>query len=169
MAVRVAAMEAIGGFDPRLGVGGDFASAEDFDIGTRALLGGWHIYETDRTHVLHDGYRTNADCRDLMRRCWIGIGASYAKLLRVHQFAILRVAGRELLQHAILPPLRYLARGQRPKGLGALPAFARGLTLGLHAPLDRTTLRFVVDEDREASLIGGLFGAEVVRNARSVA
>jgi glycosyltransferase involved in cell wall biosynthesis len=169
MAVRVATAEALGGFDERLGVGGPFCSAEDHDLALRALMAGWHIYETDRTHVVHYGFRPNAECRELIRRSWTGLGATLAKMFRTGHIAFAFAAFAELFLLALRGPLRELARGRRPRGLIGLVAFARGGALGLSAPLDRRTASFLVEGAETARAAGEVRSLEVKDNVRSIA
>ncbi|MGB5757984.1 MAG: glycosyltransferase, partial [Acidimicrobiales bacterium] len=79
MAVRLAAVEEIGGFDEQMGPGGRFPSADDTDIATRLLAAGWHVVDTARTEVVHHGFRTFEQGRELTRRDWIALGAAYGK------------------------------------------------------------------------------------------
>jgi hypothetical protein len=142
MAVRRAAVESFGGFDELLGPGGRFASGEDFDLALRALIAGWHIYETDRTHVVHYGFRTYAQGRALMQRDFVGMGAAYAKPLRGGHLDFAPLAAQELISVAIWPPIRDLLRFRRPRGLSHSVSFCRGFVGGWRAPLDRKTLRY---------------------------
>ena len=79
MAVRREAVLELGGFDETLGPGAPFRSGEDRDIAIRALMRGWSVCSTADASVTHHGFRTWDEGRQLTRRDWFGIGATYAK------------------------------------------------------------------------------------------
>jgi glycosyltransferase involved in cell wall biosynthesis len=142
LGVRRRAMEAIGGFDSRLGAGAQFPAAEDSDIAVRALLNGWYVYETADTEVLHDGFRTWDEGRALLRQSWTGIGASFVKPLRARHWrfapAVLHESFVVALGHALKPVVEL----RRPKGLKSFWWFWHGFFAGLHVPLDRRHMLF---------------------------
>lgn len=142
LAVRREAVESIGGFDPLLGAGARFSSCEDGDVAVRLLLAGWHVYETDDVAVVHDGFRTWEEGRELTRRDWYGIGAAYSKPIRVGQFRALVVVLYEGVVRAALQPISMIARGRRPQGLKRAWYFWSGFVAGLRTSVDRSTLRF---------------------------
>lgn len=140
MAVRRDPVLAIGGFDEALGAGGKFPSAEDADIALRAIAHGWYVVETPATYVIHDGFRTWAEARELAARDWEGLGAAYIKPLKAGHWRAVVVLGYELLVPAFLEPLMPLLRLRRPRGLGRLVALIRGCARGLAHPVDRERL-----------------------------
>ncbi|WP_322511703.1 glycosyltransferase family A protein [Chloroflexus sp.] len=140
MAVRRDLVLAIGGFDEALGAGGRFPSAEDADIALRAIAHGWYVVETPATYVIHDGFRTWAEARELAARDWEGLGAAYIKPLKAGHCRATIVLMYELLVPALLEPLAPLLRLKRPRGLGRLVAFVRGCLRGLAHPVDRERL-----------------------------
>ncbi|OAN45261.1 glycosyl transferase [Chloroflexus islandicus] len=140
MAVRRDPVLAIGGFDEALGAGGKFPSAEDADIALRAIAHGWYVIETPATYVIHDGFRTWAEARELAARDWEGLGAAYIKPLKAGHWRAVVVLGYELLVPALLEPLLPLLRLRRPRGLGRLVALIRGCVRGLAHSVDRERL-----------------------------
>lgn len=140
MAVRRDAVLAFGGFDEQLGPGAPMRSAEDRDIATRALRAGWWVSQTPEARVLHHGFRTFAEGRDLTRRDWYGIGAAYAKQVKRVDPRIVPVLAHEVLFYGLLEPMVHAPAGHRLRGLKRLYHFGAGLVHGLRTPLDPTTL-----------------------------
>jgi glycosyltransferase involved in cell wall biosynthesis len=135
---------AIGGMDPQLGPGSRFQCGEDFDLATRALLLGYHVYETDAVTVVHHGFRTWKQGRALAKRDWFGIGAAYSKPVRVGYGREIRAALLNEIVVGMVTPFRDdLRRGRRPRGVGRAIHFCRGFAAGVRAPVDRRTIRFV--------------------------
>jgi len=142
MALRRSAVLEIGGFDEALGPGAPFLSAEDWDIANRALLRGWHVYETAELSIIHDGFRSFAQGREHAYRDWVGIGAMCAKPLRAGRFETLALTLRTLGADAIWPPLLDLLRLRRPRGVGRVLAFLSGFARGLLTPVDPRSLNY---------------------------
>jgi len=82
MAVRRTAARIMGGFDEHLGPGAQLPSAGDRDFAIRSLAHNYQVGLTNRTFVIHHGYRNWMEGRDLAVRDWVGVGGAYAKLLR---------------------------------------------------------------------------------------
>jgi glycosyltransferase involved in cell wall biosynthesis len=141
-AVRREEMVELGGFDELLGAGGPFSSCEDWDATVRALLQGHEVCETDRTYVVHHGFRSWAEGRELARRDWFGIGAAYAKPLRAGSWSFAPVPAYELLVKAMWPAMRDLLHLRKPQGLARGVHFARGFAKGMIEPLDHYPLLF---------------------------
>jgi glycosyltransferase involved in cell wall biosynthesis len=142
MAVRRDVIRSLGGFDVNLGPGARFPAADDWDLAFRALLRGWHVYETADLAVIHHGFRTFAEGREHARRDWLGIGAVCAKLLRARDVGATIVPVWEFSAHAIWPIAADLLSFRRPRGLTRIMAFSEGLAQGLRTPLDPKTLLF---------------------------
>jgi hypothetical protein len=142
MAVRRKEMLELGGFDEELGPGATFPSCEDGDAALRALLAGYAVCETDRTEVVHHGFRTLAEGRDLASRDWSGIGAAYAKPLRAGHWSALTVALYELAVCAALPAIGDLAHLRRPVGSMRSVHFLRGFASGMRVPFDPKLLLY---------------------------
>lgn len=142
MAVRRNAVLGLGGFDPELGPGAPLRSGEDRDLAARVLAAGWWLYETPTATVVHHGFRTWSEGRDLTRRDWYGIGAAYAKLLKCGHIGVLVVLAHEvayigLVKHAA----RALSR-HGTLGLRRLVYFVQGMAAGFRAPVDRRSSVF---------------------------
>jgi len=143
MAVRRNAILDLGGFDEALGPGGIFPSCDDWDIAFRAVLRGWHVYETAELAIVHHGFRTFAQGREHARRDWIAIGAFSTKPLKAGHFSSALIALWEFGAGAVWPPIADLLRFRKPRGLTRILAFLEGFKLGLRTSVDRATLRFV--------------------------
>jgi GT2 family glycosyltransferase len=142
LAVRRKPLLDLGGFDEELGPGACFPACEEGDLAVRALLAGLEVCETDRTFVVHHGFRTWSEGSELSRRDWLGIGAAYAKPLRAHRWDFAPVPLYELFAKALWPPLNDLMHLRRPQGVARALHFVRGFSQGLRAPFDRDSLRF---------------------------
>lgn len=142
MAVRRNMIEEIGGFDAMLGPGSRFPSADERDIGIRALLAGHHIYETASIVVKHFGYRTWQQGKQLARRDFIAIGAAYSKLLKCGHVELAYIPAYEFIRYALWPPIRDLLHLRQPRGIVRITAFLKGFTDGLRTPVDKT-MRFI--------------------------
>jgi GT2 family glycosyltransferase len=144
-AVRRSAIVSMGGFDPLLGPGGPLGSTDDRDVALRALLAGWHVYETDEVAVVHDGFRTWNEGRALTERDWLGLGTSCSKPIRVMRFDGVAIVLWEGIVMAILKPAVDTIRTRRPSGFKQGWYFWRGFVIGWRHPLDRTTMCFVAE------------------------
>lgn len=115
MAVRVAALEAVGGFDPTIGAGARIPSAEDHDLFLRALHAGWVGCHAPESIVDHDDQRGR----------WAGVRLCYgygvgSGLVCARAAALDRAVGRRMLR------TRLWDRGVR--------AIARDLRRGWEVP-----------------------------------
>jgi glycosyltransferase involved in cell wall biosynthesis len=137
MAVRLRPILDIGGFDETFGPGALFMCAEDFDLVLRVLVNRWTIYETDRVSIVHLGYRSLDEFRELSRRDWFAVGAVHAKHLKCSHWSTLIVLAYNLLVKGICQPLVSLARLRKPHGLRRPFYFWRGFLAGYRTPVDR--------------------------------
>ena len=142
MALRREVIQELGGFDPSLGPGSRFASGDDWDITARALLRGWHVYETAELSIVHHGFRTFEEGRKHAFRDWLAIGAVCAKPLRAGHWSAVVVPIWEFSAHALWPPIADLLQLRRPRGYARILGFLRGFADGLRTPVDRATLMF---------------------------
>lgn len=142
MALRRDAVLAFGGFDEAFGPGSRFASGDDWDISLRAMLRGWHVYDTAQLSVLHHGFRTFEEGRAHALRDWIAIGALCAKPIRAGYASGVLLSAWLFTVEALWPPLRDLLNLRRPGGLSRIVGFARGFAGGLRTPVEEKTLMF---------------------------
>ena len=75
------ALDELGLFDERMGVGTDLPGGEDNDFGYRLLRAGWRILYRPAPTVVHRAWRPPEDRHALKRAYGIGQGAFYAKHL----------------------------------------------------------------------------------------
>jgi glycosyltransferase involved in cell wall biosynthesis len=150
IAVRRSMIEEIGGFDPMLGPGSRFPSGDDRDVAIRALLAGYHIYETSSIVVKHFGFRTWQQGRQLARRDFLAIGAAYSKFLKCGHIELAYIPAYEFTKYALWPPIRDLLHLRQPRGMVRITAFLEGFIEGVRTPLDKT-MKFV-DVQRTSSI-----------------
>ena len=154
MAFRREVVVALGGFDEAFGPGARFASGDDWDISFRALLSGWHVYETAQLSILHHGFLTFQQGRQHTRRDWISGGAEAAKMLRAGRLVAAAVPLWIFSVYAIGPPVADLLRLRRPTQLSRIAGFVQGFVAGLRARLIGG--RSCIKHDSMASASGGL-------------
>ena len=111
-------------------------------LSIRALLTGWHVYETTELSVVHDGFRTFAQGKEHARRDWVALGACFAKPLRARRLSAAIIPLWFFPRRALFPPLFDLLRLRRPRGIGRILAFVEGFADGLKTAVDPATLRF---------------------------
>jgi glycosyltransferase involved in cell wall biosynthesis len=79
---RREALQAIGGFDERLGAGAKYQSAEDTDAVARvSAIGWWGVYDPAPTVLHHHRRREPGELRRLKKAHGIGAGAYFIKCL----------------------------------------------------------------------------------------
>ena len=144
-AVRREAVLAVGGFDENVGPGAVFPACVDGDITIRALINKWWVYETDEVAVIHDGFRTWRQGRDLTKRNWYAIGAVYAKPLKCGHWDMLLVIAYEALIVALWGPVSNILRLKKPRGLRMFLFFCQGFIQGLRTPVDCKRVVYQVD------------------------
>lgn len=141
MGIDADACSKLFGFDPNLGSGSRFHSADETDIIIRALLAGYHVLETPDVVVTHQGLRTWAEADSVVYNYLYGIGATIAKHIKIGNWSIAYVvfalAGRWTFTH---PAMDY---GFRPGRRVRLSGFLSGLKAGLATPVDKRTGHFV--------------------------
>jgi glycosyltransferase involved in cell wall biosynthesis len=143
VAVRRNMIEEIGGFDSMLGPGSRFPDCDDRDIAMRALLAHYHVYETSTIAVKHFGFRTWKQGRQLARRNFLGIGATYSKFLKCGRIELMYIPAYEFIKYALWPPIRDLLHLRRPSGIVRITGFMKGFIEGLCTPLDKATMIFI--------------------------
>ena len=144
MALRRHVVVTMGGFDPNVGPGSIFPSADDWDVATRAILAGWDVYiRADDAHsVLHHGYRSFAEGRSHAWRDFLALGGVTAKPLRAGYLQAAIVPVWVFWSMAFAPAVLDMVRLRRPR-VSRVAAFLRGFSRGLRTPVNRTTLVFL--------------------------
>ncbi len=146
MAVRKSIALGIGGFDCCLGPGSRFFCCEEGDLSCRSLLAGFQLIETNRTSVLHYGFRTWEQGKKLSQRDWFGIGAAYSKPLKAGRWEFAPVPSFEFWNQAVGPIFKDIFRLRKPSGLTRPIYFIKGFLTGIRQPVDRKTLLFAMDQ-----------------------
>ena len=142
MAIRRDVALQLGGFDTELGPGASFRACEDGDFAARCLLAGYYLYETQASAVIHYGFRTWAEGRQLTRDAFLGIGAAYIKPLKCGKFAVLPLLAYEFWTYALYPSLRATLTLRKPLNWKRVVFFLLGVARGLRTPVDRKRLLY---------------------------
>ncbi|BDI33776.1 glycosyl transferase [Capsulimonas corticalis] len=129
-AVRRQEILDLGGFDPALGAGAPYFSAEDRDLTLRCFAAGLGVYECAESRVVHEGFRGWAQGRRHTQNDWFGLGAVFAKPLRDGQWRMLPYLLHEFTRFALLPFLLALLSPQKKKGFLRIQAFIAGFARG---------------------------------------
>jgi glycosyltransferase involved in cell wall biosynthesis len=142
LAVRRQILIDLGGFDEELGPGSRFPACEDRDVVVRAIIAEHAVCTTDRTFVIHHGFRSWDEGRSLSQRDFIGIGAACAKPLRAGHWKFAPMALHEILAESLWPPVNDLLHFRRAFGKLRALHFLRGFWGGVLTPLDTGKLVF---------------------------
>ena len=146
MAVRTNAVLEVGNFDTAFGSRLGAVGCEEGDLSLRLILRGWNVMETDRTFVVHDGFRTWQQGKQLTRRNFTGMGLAYAKPLRAGHFSALLVVLHEGLFLPLLATARSIASFRRPQ-LRGLVSFWSGFLRSFRFPVDRESMTYQLIND----------------------
>jgi GT2 family glycosyltransferase len=136
MAVRAAALRAIGGWDPCIGPGEKFGSGDDHDVAFRLLLAGHGVQFSPSPRVVHYGMRLRSDLGRYTRRIGRGFGAACVKHLKCG--VLYRGSGRALMFHAMTFCSEALHR-RRSEGASFVRGWLSGFFRGLFHPVDKRT------------------------------
>jgi glycosyltransferase involved in cell wall biosynthesis len=142
MAVRREPILAIGGFDESLGPGTPFSACEEGDLAVRVLLNAGWVYETDQTAVVHYGFRTWQEGKELTRRDWFGIGAAYAKPIKCGHWSVATVLLYEGLVMGLWNPVSKIFQFKKPQGFKRFLYLWSGFIQGLKTPVDRQHIMY---------------------------
>ena len=141
MGIRADACRKLNGFDPSLGAGSRFHSADETDIIIRALQAGYRVLETPEVVVTHQGLRTWQEADAIVYNYLYGIGATIAKHIRSGNWSIIYVvaalAGRWMFGR---PVMDY---GFQPGRRVRLFGFLSGFKAGISTSVDKRTGHFV--------------------------
>jgi glycosyltransferase involved in cell wall biosynthesis len=140
MALRKSVWASLGGFDPLLGAGSPFRSAEELDFVLRALRAGHWVYESPSVEVVHAGSRPNALKSALAYEYCFGIGAVYLKHLRCGRWGVLLPLLQLAFRWALRAPVMHY--GAPPDRMPRLRGFISGAVAGFRTPVDRAAVLF---------------------------
>jgi GT2 family glycosyltransferase len=140
MGIRRSLWVALGGFDCQLGAGAPFISAEDLDFAVRCLQAGCPLFATPDASVIHHGLRIWADGPTLITGYLFGIGAMFAKHLKLGRWSVVTLMWRLASRWAFAGPVVDL--GHKPPRWLRLKAFTRGFLQGLRTPVDHSSAHY---------------------------
>lgn len=106
MALHRSAVDEIGGFDERLGVGSHFPSSEDNDFGYRLLEAGYEIIHDPQVVVVHRAWRRQAALLPLRWAYGRGQGAYFAKHFSLRDNYMLQRLWVDVWRHIRRAPRR---------------------------------------------------------------
>jgi GT2 family glycosyltransferase len=112
MALYRSAVEEIGDFDVRLGVGSRFPSSEDNDFGYRLLEAGYAIVFDPDVTVVHRAWRERGALLPLRWAYGRGQGAYFVKHASRHDWYMWRRLARDVLRHLKRAPRRWVRNRQ---------------------------------------------------------
>jgi glycosyltransferase involved in cell wall biosynthesis len=136
VAIRQETLKKVGPFDEMLGAGAILPSCEDGDMLYRVLRMGGAIITVPDAVVIHHGFRTFEEGKTVMRATSLGVGAAYMKHLRLGDLAI---APTLLIEWMRCIQWRRLLALQSHNGIRRFFAYARGMSVSFHYPIDRAT------------------------------
>ncbi len=116
MAAYCSTFKTVGGFDERLGAGGEFPAADDNDLGFRLLEAGYRIVYAPQAVVYHRAWRGK---REYMRMRWSygrGKGGFYTKYFSMKDLYIFKRMIWDITQRFCYFPHRLLRDPQRACG-----------------------------------------------------
>jgi glycosyltransferase involved in cell wall biosynthesis len=146
MALRRQPCLAIGGVDRSLGPGSRFCSGEDHDMAIRMLVNGLAVHETAKTFVVHDGFRSLADFRELTRRDWYAIGAVHAKYFKCKYLAVIPLILFNTVVRGFWHPISMIGQGKRPQGFKRLLFYGEGFSAGMRSKVNCEKHLYWIDE-----------------------
>jgi len=150
MLVRRRVFEAIGGFDPLLGPGGELLCGEDTDLLLRALGAGYRVRETRAFEVTHLGVRTGREAGALFATYAVGTGAAYAKNARLRTPGATGL-GVRLVVSTVAAIVKNVFIMGRPRGARFLLHLSRGAALSFRYRLDRREGCFMPNPPRSVA------------------
>jgi O-antigen biosynthesis protein len=130
----------LSGFDEMLGPGAPFKAAGDIDYCVRTLLAGYSVYETPSVEVIHRGFRTWKQGREIIHAYLYGLGAMHAKHFKCGHWALLHYFFHLTGRWAFKQPA--IDFGHHPPRLLRLGAFVRGFSAGMRNSVNNTTLHY---------------------------
>jgi GT2 family glycosyltransferase len=122
LAVRRSALEAVGGFDERLGAGADLRAAEDNDLWDRLFAAGLTGRYAPAAAGWHEQWRTRRELIPLNWAYGYGSGARAAKLLRRDRTRARAVARHALWDWGLADAPKWLPHHRLAAALGVVRA-----------------------------------------------
>jgi GT2 family glycosyltransferase len=136
-----------GGFDPNLGPGTPFPSAEDNEFAFRLLDTGYRILYDPRAVVYHRAWRTQKESWEVEWNYGRGQGAFYAKYFRVRDPFTAKRLVTDTASHLIRLPIKAVFYRQQLRGsLAFLAGMISGATEWVVRRPDRRLVRNRQDE-----------------------
>lgn len=120
-------LEAVGGFDERLGAGSRFPAADDNDLGYRLLAYGYEIVYVPEAVVYHRAWRPKSEYLSLRWRYGRGKGAFYARHLWTSEGYMLGRMARDVGRRALGFPRRF---ARDPHGAAGDVVYTLGVLSG---------------------------------------
>ena len=116
MAAHRSAFETVGGFDERLGAGGDFPAADDNDFGFRLLEAGYRIVYAPQAVVYHRAWRGKEEYMPMRWKYGRGKGGFYTKYISLKDPHILKRMIWDIVQRILVFPHRLCREPRRACG-----------------------------------------------------
>jgi glycosyltransferase involved in cell wall biosynthesis len=148
LGVRRAALEAVGGFDERLGAGADLRAAEDNDLWDRLLRDGRIGRYEPAAAGWHEQWRTRRELIPLNWSYGFGSGARIAKLLRSDRTRARSVARVAFWDWGVRDAPRWLPRHRLAALLGLVRAAGAAAGLLRAAPIPVVDGHFAAARDQ---------------------
>jgi glycosyltransferase involved in cell wall biosynthesis len=145
MGIRKTTWAALNGFDECMGSGAPLKSGEDTDFIVRTLLSGYYVYETPKVAVVHHGFRTWEESKQLIKNYMFGFGAMFVKHIKSGNWQILIVLFHLSQRWAFSAPVVHL--GKRPPRIMRLAAFMKGAAAGALTPLNSNSGHYEIAKD----------------------
>ncbi len=155
MAMFRSAYEEIGEFDPHLGTGSAFRSAEDNDYGYRLLESGYRVFYEPTAIIIHRAWRSADQYLPMRWNYGFGQGAFFAKHMRRDDGYIRQRMWRDVKKRALrfkerIWHERQLAKGDAVYCIGLLVGAVRW-TLTFRKSRQRTARRRMLSRQISAS------------------
>lgn len=116
MATYRSILEAVGGFDERLGAGADFPAADDNDLGFRLLEAGYRIIYAPEAVLYHRAWRGKGEYMAMRWSYGRGKGGFYTKYLSLRDPYMLRRMVWDIFHRVFFFPYRFCTDPRRACG-----------------------------------------------------
>lgn len=142
MAMRRSLIDRVGDFDPLLGAGAPLVAAEEIDLTFRALAAGLKVMHTPQVEVIHLGIRRGAELQRLIRGYGFGLGAMFAKHVRLGTPGATAALADWLMLHG-RRSLNNALKGDRRPGFGLVASVLAGVAASARYGLERDSGHYV--------------------------